>query len=494
MKKIILTLVIIAGITYSCDDRLEELNRPVKAAVDVPGEMLFTNGLREMFDMMVNTNVNENTFRLYAQYWAQATYPEESQYSMVPRKIPDQIFANAYRRALQDLTTAERIIAEQAATAVSPISDQLNNQLAIIDLCQAFTCSVLVDIFGDIPYTEALDPDNLIPRYDDEAAIYDDLMSRIQTSVAEMDEAYGSFSPNQDPVYGGDVASWQMFGNSLLLRMGMRIADVDMSGAQAAVTAALSGGVFTSNADNAVINYSDTPPSTNPLWEDLVQSGRQDFLAANTIIDVMNDLNDPRISTYFDDNLGGSTYTGALYGFANNFSNFTQIGGRMHAPDFGGTILSYAETEFLKAEAAARGFSGTGLGTAESHYNEAVTASIMEWGGSAADAAAYLAQADVAYTTAAGGGGDASFREIIGVQKWLAMYNRGFEGWTTYRLMDFTGDWIDGDIIMNAADGLTVGDIPSRMLYPIDEATRNGNSPSGSASDTKDGKIFWDVN
>jgi hypothetical protein len=146
-------------------------------------------------------------------------------------------------------------------------------------------------------------------------------------------------------------------------------------------------------------------------------------------------------------------------------------------------MISYSEVEFLLAEAAERGYNVGG--DAESHYNAAIEASMEEWGVSSDDATAYLANAAVAYSTASG-----DWRQKIGVQKWLAMYNLPFEGWTTYRLLDFTG-------ILNAPEGMSLADIPTRFIYPIEEATLNGPNYDAAASaiggDKKTTKLFWDV-
>ena len=105
----------------------------------------------------------------------------------------------------------------------------------------------------------------------------------------------GDFA-GSDLIYAGSTSHWTMLANSLKLRMGMRMADVAGSGSQAMVEAAASG-VFASNADHAYIMYQSSMPNTNPLWEDLVQSGRTDFVASNTLGDVMNSSNDPRRAT-----------------------------------------------------------------------------------------------------------------------------------------------------------------------------------------------------
>src|SRR5690606_34880538 len=102
MKKIFL-IVLLTGLVFSYDDHFEELNRPKKNATAVTGESLFANGVRNMFDMMVNSDVNVNIFRLLAQYWAQTTYPDESQYNIVGREIADNFWEVAYRDVLKDL-------------------------------------------------------------------------------------------------------------------------------------------------------------------------------------------------------------------------------------------------------------------------------------------------------------------------------------------------------------------------------------------------------
>ena len=93
-------------------------------------------------------------------------------------------------------------------------------------------------------------------------------------------------------------------------------------------------------------------------------------------------------------------------------------------------LFDYAEVEFLLAEAVERGF--TVGGTAEGHYDNAITASIEDWGGTTADATAYLANPKVAYTTAVG-----TWKQKIGIQSWIGYYNRGFEAWTQWRKLDY---------------------------------------------------------
>ena len=85
-----------------------------------------------------------------------------------------------------------------------------------------------------------------------------------------------------DLLYGGSSAAWLKFANSLKLRIGNRLSDVNSTLAKSTIESAVSGGVFTSNGDNATLPYQGSTPNTNPVWVDLVQSGRQDHIPSNT--------------------------------------------------------------------------------------------------------------------------------------------------------------------------------------------------------------------
>lgn len=472
MKKILLALMIV-GLVSSCND-WEELNTDKKSATEVPASTLFTNGLREMSDMLVNTNVNENVFRLYAQYWAQTTYPDESAYNQVTRNNGERLFLNGYRNALMDLTEAEKVIMAGLAEGVT-----INSQIAIIKLVKAYGFAFLVDVFGDVPYTEALNIEaTTMPKYDDAASIYDALLADIDLALANLSGE--GFAASQDPIYGGDVAAWEKFGQTLKLRLGMMLADVSPAKSKSIVEATYAK-AFASNADNAAMTYNASAPNTNPLWEDLVQSGRKDFLPSNTLVDKLNELADPRMSVYVVDTAAGGVYAGGIYGTANSYNAFSHIGRAFFDPELEGVILDYSEVCFWLAEAAERGYSVGG--TAADWYEKGITANFDYWG--VAGAAAYIADPKVAYATATG-----TWKQKIGVQSWLALYNRGFEGWTCWRRLDFDG--------FNPPPGMTVADIPTRFIYPIPEGSLNEVNKNAAADaiggDLKTTKLFWDKN
>jgi len=259
------------------------------------------------------------------------------------------------------------------------------------------------------------------------------------------------------------------------------MADANATLAKSTAEAAVSGGLFTSNDDNALFRFLSAT-HTNPLYEDLVQSGRNDFVPANTIVDIMNNLSDPRRPLYFT-TIGG-VYSGGQYGYESPYSLYSHLADAIHQPNFPGIIMTYDEVRFYLAEAVERGFSVGG--TASAHYEAGIKASIMFWGGLEADADTYIAQPSVAYATATG-----NWRQKIGTQAWIALYTRGLEGYTTWRRMDYP--------TFNVGSLITSYDeIPIRFPYPVSEQTLNNASYTAAASaiggDLISTPIFWDVN
>lgn len=484
MKKIFITLITVASL-IACSNDLDNLNINKKDPSAIPGEALFTSAQKSLVDQMMSTNVNNNVFRLFNQHWTETVYTDESNYDLVTRTIPEQHWQFLYKDVLKDLKqSAININNTPVPVTGNPLEKQ--NKLAIIEVLNVYTYAILVETFGNIPYSQALDLNYKNPKYDDGLTIYKDLISRLNNALLKLTTASGSFSIN-DKIYNGDVSKWIKFGNTLKLRMGIVIADIPSEATLAKATVSSAApNVFTTNADNADLKYLTATPNTNPLYVDLVASGRSDFVPANTLVDFMNNQKDPRRSKYFDNNKDNPLtteveYIGGVYGASNSFPNLTHITKTIQIPDYPGTILDYSEAEFLLAEAAERSLFGTPA-TAETHYNAAITASILDWGGTDVEALIYLTQPNVAYTTASG-----SWKEKIGKQSWVALYNNGFEGWTSWRRLDFP-------ILVAPADAVSV--IPVRYTYPIIEQTLNKtnyNSASSAIGGDKVGsKLFWD--
>lgn len=138
------------------------------------------------------------------------------------------------------------------------------------------------------------------------------------------------------------------------------------------------------------------------------------------------------------------------------------------------------ETGFNLAEAIERGYNVSG--TAATHYTNAVTASINYWGGNASDAATYLSKPTGNYSTATG-----NFKQKIGIQKWIALYNRGWDAYIEVRRLDYPVL----PLPTNAKSGF-----PNRFTYPVNEQNINvvNCAAAGAAigGDKVETKLFFD--
>jgi hypothetical protein len=462
----------------SCVGGLDDYNVDQKRASKVPPETLFTNAMKELADALTTPNVNNNNFRLYIQQWATTTYLQEPRYDLTSRIIPQNLWQSMYKDVLADLRESKRLLDADALMNAT----EKKTKLAQIDVIEVYAWSVLVNTFGNVPYSEAFDYKNPVPKYDDATTIYSDILVRLDEALASLSTGSIGFQTG-DPLYGGNLPKWIKFGNSLKLKLAMVIADVNVDKAKT-LSQQAAPGVFTTNEDNARFPYLNVPPNNNPLSANLNPSfsTRQDYVVASAFTDALNTRNDPRRQFFFT-TVGGQ-YVGGNYGFANAYADFSHVSDKVIAPAFEALLIDYSEVEFLLAEAIERGFAVGG--TAAGHYNAAIEASILYWGGTQAAAATYLAQPNVAYASATG-----DYKQKIGIQKWIALNNRGYDAWIEWRRFDFP-------VLLPPTGGTAPAGlvIPVRLIYPINEQTLNGDNRTAAATaiggDLASTKLFWD--
>lgn len=480
MKKLLILGVLVGIVAVSCTNDITDYNVDPKRPSEVPAATTFTNAEKNLGDLVTTMSVGTNVFRLWAQHWTETTYNDEANYDVIGRDLSAGYWTTIYNNILNDLNSSVELINNAEYT-----DEQMRtNQLAVIEIVKVYSYQMLVDLNGDVPYSEALNiNENLFPVYDDAETIYLDLIARVTAAQQTLSAGGDSFG-SADIYYGGDTALWRKFANSLKLRLGMRLADSNPSAASTAVSEAFTAGVLTSSDDSAIIMYEDAAPNTNPLYDTFVLSGRgEDYIAGSTSVDYLLSVNDPRLDDFYDQNLGDDTYVGGPIGGNNSYPAYTHIKRDLvEEPTATGAILEYYEVEFFLAEAAERGFISE---VAESHYDAAITASILSYGGTQAEVDAYLAQPDVAYATAAG-----NYEQKIGTQKWIALFNRGFEAWTEWRRLDYPNF-----LVLSDQSGLPV---PTRVFYPTTEPAVNGANYDAAVAkqggeDDLYGKIFWDV-
>ncbi|KFC22283.1 SusD/RagB family nutrient-binding outer membrane lipoprotein [Epilithonimonas lactis] len=475
MKKIfnILTIGVLAAISLtSCEREFTSLNDNPKQPEALPSQNLLAMGQQQFFYYTFTGSVNFNNFRFFTQQWTETTYTDETNYNLVTRVQPRNNWNRMYVYSLNNFETAKKNLVEEGGTAVSK-----QNKLATLEISQIAVWETLVDTYGDIPYTEALksSEQQFSPKYDDAKSIYTSLLSRIDAAVASINASEAGYTSG-DLVYGGDMTKWKHLANSIKLRLALNLADTDGAAAKAAAESAITSGVISSESESFSLKFAGGT-FNNPVYDDLVASGRQDFLPTNLVTNLMNSKNDPRREVWFTKVDGG--FNGGVFGTLNSFANFSQLSDFFLANNAPANLLSYTEVLFLRAEAAQRGYSVGG--TAESFYNQAITASMAESNVSAADTAAYLA---------ANPYNAATWKKSIGEEAWIALFNRGFASWLFTRRLDSPTLILPPN---NQLEGL-----PVRMPYSDQEYLLNKDNVNAAASkiggDEATTKLFWDVN
>src|SRR5262245_18528636 len=402
MKRLYLSVAAVAAVvSTACQTDLTSLNTNPNSPTTAPAAALFTNAVTSAAGRWVGSGQLSGT-ELFAQHLAQVQYVEEDRGRLRTETI-DGWFTNAYIGELEDL---QKVI-DAGKAASSP------NTSGPATVVQQWVFQNMTDFWGDIPYSQALQGDAngpLKPKYDTQKDIYYAMLQKLTDASASMKT--GTTDPALtagDPIYKGDIAKWLKFSNSLRARMALRIFKADPAKTAAELTAAFNapGGVMTSNEDIAKVSWPGDGVYDNP-WSGTF-STRDDHRVSKTLLDTLNALQDPRMKIYAQPTKNDPTkWVGLQNGMDNQtvtpfFNTTSRIGaifypgatvyGTFGTPAGKATptyIMTYAEVEFIKAEAAERGLGGqTG---AAGHYNAAVRASIAQWGGSSADADAYLAR------------------------------------------------------------------------------------------------------
>lgn len=488
MKKILIGTLFSMLVLNSCSD--ESTNTDPHSAYTTTAESVVSYAQKSLADYVNTPSVNENNFRLTMQYWQETTYVNESNYDFINRNVSNNIWTDNYVQVLNNLNKAKELTENYAPTPAeqSTWAATKKNRLAIIDLLMIYTYQNMVDTFGNVPYTQALQLETYpLPAYDDAATIYTSLIARAKTAISNISTSSKGFTENGDYYYGelnqttgkkeSNMLKWKKFGNSLLLKLSIAIADSNAGLAQSTATEAIAGGVMTSSGDNCQLPYQSASPNYNPLYDALVASGRDDYIAAKPFVDFLLANNDPRISSYYQLN-EDDEYVGQVVGQPGEVDVFSRIGEFAHNPTHPGTIMNYTEVAFYLAEAAAR----WGTSVPATAYATAVQASMNEWGVSAVDATAYLAAHP--YNAA-------NWKQSIGLQAWAALFNQGQTSWNFYRRLDYPVLQAPSTAAPEAG-----GKVPVRMTYPVREQSVNGTNWAAASSaiggDKLTTKLFWD--
>jgi len=477
----------------SCDKRFEKINTDPNNSSSTSTAYLLTNAQKTMMDLTWDEWFNGRGGNQLAQYWSSNQYSNESRYQF-RIEITNSYWRDFYAVSLADLQEIIRL--NSGADKADYVGYGKNeNQIAIAKILKTWLFQNMTDSWGPIPYSQALKGSEFpSPAYDNQETIYMGMLATLNEAIAAIDE--NDNSVKGDVIYEGDMTKWKKFANSLKMRVALRMADTNRASEARTAFEEASSRCFTSNADNALFNYLSSLPNINPLAEDFIT--RNDFAASNVMVDMLFALNDPRIGIYYEPANNSGNFVGEVYGLTEADAALTpnddvsQRGSAVLNNDAPGIYLDYAQVRFMLAEAVERGWSVAG--TAETHYAEGITASMEFWNDgsiSASDISNYISSASVDYATLEAAG--QTWKQIIGRQKWIALYNQGVQGWTEWRRLDF------GILQLPAGGVLDGSGIPTRLKYPLDEQTLNAGSYSAGVStlggpDEQDTKLWWDVN
>lgn len=382
---------------------------------------------------------------------------------------------------------------------------------------KAYQFMMLVDTYGDVPYTDAGQAyliGNYLPKYDNQQAIYTDLVNELTTASAALDPTKDIVTG--DVFYAGNVAQWKRLGYSLLLRIGMRYSKFDAAKAQTIVQAAFSGGVMQSNADNCFLKYNTA--QNNPVSANIALLANTYYLAA-PFVNQLKSTGDPRLKyiaakypvpvaaptallsiadTVSADQFGlpvgyssATLPTAPGYRGANGSGyNYSQVNysflGSVTAPQF---FVTYAQTQLLLAEAAFRGWIPAGS-TPDIYYANGVRAAMDQWTSYGAPAIP-LATENSFLNNPVNAYSPANALNLINTQYWVASWGNGAEAWANFRRSGFPA------LSPNtyASQSIT-GSFVHRYVYPILETSANlanyQTAVADMGGDTMDIHVFWD--
>jgi len=530
IKRVFLASLIVFGL--SCDDDFAELNTDPNRA----GAEAFDANLI-LPTVIYESGNNRNGYSgavLFQVMWIQlmaSTSTGGANYYSNADKYVASGGTNSYisRFLGNQYSTASR--ARQMEKLA--IDKGLLNLANIGRMLQILDISFVSDVYGDVPYNEALQADEEVtePSYQLQSSLYPQMLADLEVAITALNPS-GDI-PTNDFLYNGDIAQWRKFGYSLMLKLAMRMVKVDAATAQTYITTALNGGIFTSPDDDAY-SIMDQANGFNNATANAFNTVDDVYEVrwSNTFIDYLQATNDPRLSVVAeippaglaanrdgtvvgnsdpsvqiglpngldlrgagtdvstDPNYPGATGTGDDVAPIGNYSRPTAIYRDREGPTF---ILTYAQTQLLLADAAARGL--TVPGNASQYYNDgliAAFATLNKLGGtqvSVEDATAY-ANANPLDT----GNADASL-EMINVQYWASMGMIGdfVEAWNNWKRSDYP------ELTpVNYTGNFSNGQIPVRQPYPSGEEatnTENYQEAIGRIGGPNDWttKMWWDV-
>lgn len=478
-------------ISNACTDDFQELNTDpaIMTADQVDVGLLLTRVQKEM---TIGNSIAEGGLPgQYSGYTATSgSYPfmggDEPTY-----------FNRAYKNLL-NLAEIIRLTQDEPAQV---------NKTAIARIMRAYIFQYVTDIYGDVPYTEAVKSgENVItqPKYDTQESIYKDLLKELKEAAAQLEDDNTVGYGEADLIYKGDTDKWRRFANSLRLRLALRARYVDEALAQQHIGEVLSADLMENNSHSAfVMTSTDFEANQNPIYNALFANRYYGGYMGRPIVDNLKDNDDPRLTLLVNPTVNSKLdadttgdlslleYRGRALGLEQDEielypgNELSEIGPLYRPAVVQAPVMYYSEVCFALAEAKL--FLGLGETSADVWYESGIRADMENDGIEEESITAFLDNPAVSLA----GTNEEKLEQIIN-QKHIALFPNSFEAWAEWRRTGYP------KILIGSMKGDTDGQIPRRLRYPFAEANFNSQNyqevSNRIGGDKLLSKMWWDTN
>jgi hypothetical protein len=476
-QSIIILMSMVLLITVSCDDYLD-VNVNPNVPSGVPENIILSGVLSRHSYLVIGNWPARHPAKWLQQIAWNGVPPTWDNYD-VTESDANAAWLYSYADVIKNAMELNRMASERGNYAYAGIAKTII----------AWNFSILTDLFGDIPYTDALDPaSHMSPSYDSQEDIYIAIFQWLDEAIEDFDRPSPLRPVAFDLLYGGDMERWKRLAYTLKARYHLRLSGAPGNSPNARAQQALDvlANGFTSNNDNAKFAYSTEPGAENP-WHQFAILGNWDDRdqMAHNYIELLKSLNDPRLPIQarpVESSLPDSiVYIGHRNGEDGiGSSNVSRIGHFYSDADADLTLLHFAEAKFIEAEAR---LILNGAGTADPVYRDAIRAHMDDLGISQDDREAYL------NTLPSLAAADNPLKEIM-AQKYIANFLNPeiYNDWRRTRYPELSP-------VTNAP---RIAEIPKRFPYPLSEWQYNASNvsatgiPLGYSSMTF--QVWWDQN
>jgi hypothetical protein len=400
-------------------------------------------------------------------------------------------WAELYSGALNDLNF---VINKSAQT-------QNWNYYLMATVIKAYTLQVLVDIYDQVPYTEAFQGvDNLAPHFDDGYTVYQGLLTELDTALNKnFSASTNTVAGESDFIFPASAGSWTIdpwikFANTLKLKLFLRMVYAKPAEAEAGIKKLFDSGAELLDEDAKMDVFENAPDKSNPFYEFNFRKLNTDanLKASVTFLSWLQENDDPRIENYFQLATNSTGYLGINQGDYENTNPIFNTASKANVqPTDPVDFISLAESHFLQAEALERFYGGVG---AKAHYDAGLMAAFERYG---YDANSFIAPGGK-YAYPAGSNFEQKLEAII-TQKWASMpgshaieafFERNRTNYPkTSPVYSTESSYIPGQFVY-PKKGVTNGLFAKRLIWPDVEISKNPNAP---AEQPVTKEVWWDV-